>query len=312
MIVTQAIIPAGGVGTRFLPATKTTPKEMLPIIDKPAIQYVVEEGIYSGIKNFTIITGRNKNTIEDHFDSHPELEQFLKSKNKDALIGDIKKIVKSTNFTYVRQKKPMGLGHAVWSAKHVVGNDHVAVFLPDDIFTGSIPAMQQLIQVAAQEKCNVVAVQEVPLENISRYGVISVRKQFSPNLFQVKELVEKPQMSEAPSNLAIVGRYVLSPGIFDILDDLKIGAGGEIQLTDAIQALLLSGEKVFAYKIQGERYDAGTPLGLLKTNIHFALRHPQYSQEILAYLKELDKDFLVLQGQAEASQKTKNSSFVQL
>lgn len=306
-MVTKAIIPAGGLGTRFLPATKSLPKEMLPIFDKPAIQYIVEEGIKSGIKSFVVVTGRNKSVIEDHFDVHPELEAFLATKNKSDLIEGISKIVSSANFIYVRQKEPLGLGHAVWSAKHVIGNEPVAIFLPDDIIMGKTAAMAQLIQIALQEKCNVVAVQEVPMDEVSRYGIIGIRKQFSPNLFQLKELVEKPRVSDAPSNLAIVGRYVLSPKIFDVLDQQHLGTGGEIQLTDAIQELLLSGEKVFAVKIPGERYDIGTPLGLLKANIDYALRHPRYSDMILTYLKSLDKDFVVMQGKADALAKPLSS-----
>lgn len=306
-MITKAIIPAGGLGTRFLPATKSLPKEMLPIFDKPAIQYIVEEGMKSGIKNFVVVTGRNKNVIEDHFDIHPELEAFLRTKNKSELMDGISRLVTNSNFIYVRQKEPLGLGHAVWSAKHVIGNEQVAVFLPDDIIMGKTPTMAQLIQIALQEKCNVVAVQEVPMDEVSRYGIIGVRKQFSPNLFQVKELVEKPLVSEAPSNLAIVGRYVLSPKIFDVLDQQHLGRGGEIQLTDAIQELLLSGEKVFAYKIQGERYDIGTPLGLLKANLDYALRHPRHAEVVLEYLKGLDKEFVVMQGKAEALNKPAKS-----
>jgi UTP--glucose-1-phosphate uridylyltransferase len=299
-MITKAIIPAGGLGTRFLPATKTTPKEMLPLLEKPAIQYIVEEGIRSNLKTFVVVTGKNKSVIEDHFDTYPELENFLKSRKKEDLLDGVNKIVNTANFMYVRQKEPMGLGHAIWSTKHVIGKEHIAVFLPDDIIIGQIPCMSQLIQIAFQEKCNVVAVQEVPIECTQSYGIIGIRKQFSPNLFQVKELVEKPKPSDAPSNLAIVGRYVLSPNIFQALDEMHVGTGGEIQLTDAIQSLLLSGEKVFAYKFQGTRYDIGTPMGLLKANIDMALRHTRYSQEILAYLSELDREMLVMQGRANA------------
>lgn len=309
MVITKAIIPAGGLGTRFLPATKTTPKEMLPILDKPAIQYIVEEGVKSNIKNFIIVTNKNKNVIEDHFDSYPELDTFLRSKRKEHLLDELTKIIQLANFVYVRQKEPMGLGHAVWSARHVVGKEHVAIMLPDDIISGhGMPAIAQLMQIAVQEKCNVVAVQEVPYDEISHYGVISIRKQFSPMLFQVKELIEKPKQSEAPSNLAIVGRYVLSPGIFEAFEDVKIGSGGEIQLTDAIQRLLLNGEKVYAYKIQAKRYDVGNPMGLLKANIDFALKNPLYSAEMMSYLKLLEKDFLVMQGQLEALGGQKPSS----
>ena len=299
-MVTKAIIPAGGLGTRFLPATKTTPKEMLPLLDKPAIQYIIEEGLQSNIQTFIVVTGKNKSVIEDHFDPYPELENHLKAKKKEYLLEGVNKIINTANFIYLRQKEPLGLGHAIWSTKHVIGKEHIAIFLPDDIIISQTPCMAQLIQIATQEKCNVVAVQEVPLENVSNYGVIGIRKQFSPNLFQVKELIEKPSISDAPSNLAIVGRYVLSSNIFNTLGELRIGTGGEIQLTDAIQRLLLSGEKVFAYKINGTRYDIGNPLGLLKANLDMALRHPTYSRDLQQHLAELDREILILQGQAAA------------
>jgi UTP--glucose-1-phosphate uridylyltransferase len=298
MKVTKAIIPAGGLGTRFLPATKSTPKEMLPILEKPAIQYIVEEGSKSGIETFVMITGKNKKTLEDHFDTSSSLDLFLKEKDKLGCIEGLNKIIESTNFIYVRQKEPLGLGHAVWTAKNVVNKEYISVLLPDEIILSKIPAIQQLMQIAHQEKCNVVGVQEVPMDQVSRYGVIGIKKQFSPNLFQVKELVEKPKISEAPSNLAIIGRYVLSPNIFDVLGESKIGVGGEIQLTDAIQTLIYSGEKVFAYKIQGARYDVGNPLGLLEANLDFALRDPLYSARMLEYLQTLEKDYIVLQGKA--------------
>ncbi len=311
-MVTKAIIPAGGLGTRFLPATKTTPKEMLPLLEKPAIQYIVEEGVKSGIKNYIVVTGKNKSVIEDHFDTYPELEKFLEAKKKTELIESLAKIINVTNFIYVRQKEPLGLGHAIWSARHVIGKEYIAVFLPDDIIVHPVPAISQLIQVAQQEKCSVVAVQEVPLNHISNYGVIGIRKQFSPNLFQVKELVEKPTPADAPSNLAIIGRYVLSPGIFDALDEQRIGANGEIQLTDAIQTLLLSGEKVFAYKIQGVRYDIGNPMGLLKANIDLALRHPRYADELMEYLQEIDREMIIMQGKANLLNKTIKSPITNL
>lgn len=292
-MITKAIIPAGGLGTRFLPATKTTPKEMLPILDKPAIQYIVEEGVRSSIKTFIIITAKNKYGIEDHFDTYPELDNHLKLKKKEALLAGVNKLIDSSNFLYLRQRDPLGLGHAVWCAKHLIGKEPIAIFLPDDIIISPTPCMAQLIQIASQEKCNVIAVQEVPPENVSSYGIIGIRKQFSPNLFQVKELIEKPKPSEAPSNLGIVGRYVLSPNIFKSLEEMRIGAGGEVQLTDAIQHLLLSGEKVFAYKIQGTRYDIGNPLGLLKANIDLALQHPHYAKDLQHYLRELENRMLI-------------------
>ncbi len=308
MKVTKAIIPAGGLGTRFLPATKSTPKEMLPILEKPAIQYIVEEGSKSGIETFVMITGKNKKAVEDHFDTSFSLDLFLKEKDKFRCIEGLNKIIESTNFIYVRQKEPLGLGHAVWTAKNVVNKEYISILLPDEIILSKTPAIQQLMQIAHQEKCNVIGVQEVPMDQVSRYGVIGIKKQFSPNLFQVRELVEKPKISEAPSNLAIIGRYVLSPNIFDILDESKIGIGGEIQLTDAIQSLIYSGEKVFAYKIQGARYDVGNPLGLLQANLDFALRDPQYSDKMLEYLQTLEKDYIILQGKAAMQgSKLKNS-----
>jgi UTP--glucose-1-phosphate uridylyltransferase len=305
MMLTKAIIPAGGLGTRFLPATKNMPKEMLPLLEKPAIQYIVEEGVKSNLKTFIVVTGKNKSVIEDHFDPYPELETHLKSKKKEDLLEGVNKLINSANFIYLRQKEALGLGHAVWSAKHVIGKEHVAIFLPDDIIVGATPCMSHLMQIALQEKCNVVAVQEVPMEQVSNYGVIGIRKQLSPNLFQVKELVEKPRTIDAPSNLAIVGRYVLSPNIFNALDEMKIGAGGEVQLTDAIQNLLLSGEKIFAYKISGTRYDVGTPMGLLKANLDLALRHTKYSEEMLEYLTHLDREMVVMQGKAQTFSKSK-------
>jgi len=304
-MIAKAIIPAGGLGTRFLPATKTSPKEMFPLLEKPAIQYIVEEGVKSQIKTFVVITGKNKSVIEDHFDPYPELESHLRSKRKDALLDGVNKLIHAANFLYIRQKEPLGLGHAIWSAKHIIGKEHIAVFLPDDIIISPIPCMSQLIQIAFQEKCNVVAVQEVPIETVGSYGVIGIRKQFSPNLFQVKELVEKPKPADAPSNLAIIGRYVLSPNIFHALDEMRIGVNGEVQLTDAIQNLLLSGEKVFAYKIQGTRYDIGNPMGLLKANLDMALRHPRYSQEALEYLTQLDREMIVMQGKLDVLRTTK-------
>ncbi len=305
----KALIPAAGFGTRFLPATKSVPKEMLPIIDKPSIQYIIEEGVKSGIKDFVIVTEKNKKCIEDHFDFYPELEKNLQENKKDQLLEDVSKIIKTANFLYVRQKERLGLGHAVWSARHAFHKEQVAIFLPDDIITGTVPGMAQLMKVASQEKCNVIAVQEVPREETHRYGIVDVRRQFSPNLFQIKDLVEKPAPNKAPSNLAIIGRYVLSSSIFESLDNLKFGAGGEVQLTDGIQNLILSGEKVFAYKIQGQRYDAGTTLGWLKTNIEFALKHPKYSQEILEYITKLEKEILVMQGKTELFNKQKSNTY---
>ena len=299
-MIVKAVIPAAGLGTRFLPATKATPKEMLPLIDKPAIQYAVEEAMSAGIKNIVMVTGSNKRAVEDHFEAAPLLQQTLESRQKQGLLKEINTILKNVDFSYVRQSEQLGLGHAVWTARHAVGNQHVAIMLPDDIITGSTPGIGQLIKIARQEKCNVVAVREVPVDQVSNYGVISIKKQFSPNLFQIKELVEKPSLEVAPSNLAIVGRYVLSPTIFEMLGQTEPGAIGEIQLTDAIQKLIFAGEKVFAYKVQGDHYDVGNPLGWLKANLTLALKHPVYGAAMLDYLQEIDRDMLFIQGKAEA------------
>lgn len=299
MEISQAIIPAAGLGTRFLPATKITPKEMLPLLDKPAIQYVVEEAVRSGIKDFVMVLNKTKKSIEDHFDTLVELQSHLTSRNKQESLDSIAKIIELARFAYVRQHEPRGLGHAVWSAKHVIGNKHVAIMLPDDIIMGPVPGLAQLMKIALQERCSVIAVQEVPLADVSRYGIINIKKQISPNLFQIRDVVEKPSQIEAPSNLAIVGRYILSPDIFDALEDSKTGALGEIQLTDGIQKLLLSGEKVFGYKLQGtHRYDVGTPLDWLKANIACALRHQAFGDDMLSYLIELDREMIVMEGKA--------------
>ncbi len=303
MDVRKAIIPAAGLGTRFLPATKAVPKEMLTLVDKPAIQYIVEEGIRSGIKNFIMVTSRHKRAIEDHFDINFDLEQILAQRGKESILGNLPKLMKLADFIYTRQIEPLGLGHAVWTARHAVGKEPIAVLLPDDIISGPTPGISQLIKVAAQEKGSVIAVREVPIHEVSRYGIVSIKKQFSPNLFQIKSLVEKPSPTEAPSNLAIIGRYVLSHHIFGALEETSTGAGGEIQLTDAISQLIFSGEKVFAYKMQGTHYDIGTPMGWLKANIALTLKRPEFSEEMLAFLKTLEQDLIVMQSKAEMLKK---------
>ncbi|MFH1461990.1 MAG: UTP--glucose-1-phosphate uridylyltransferase GalU [bacterium] len=281
----KAIIPAGGFGTRLLPATKAIPKELLPIIDKPAIQYVIEEGINSGIKCFIIITSKNKkNAIENHFKKDPILENVLCKNNKLELIKSTNDIIKKANLVFLPQEQALGLGHAILTAKPVFGEELVAILLPDDIFTGSDPAIVQLIKIAKKENCSVIAVQEVSQEDVSRYGIIDIKQKLNSNLFEIKDLIEKPSKDEAPSNLAIVGRYVLSPKIFDFLENIKVGHGGEIQLTDGIKELLKSGEKILALKVEGQRHDVGTTLGWLKTNIEFALNKPDISSDIAKYL----------------------------
>lgn len=299
-MVTKAIIPVAGIGSRFLPATKSVPKEMLPVLEKPALQYAVEEGVRANIKNFVMVTGKNHNVVSSHFNPIAERDYMNMPQGQQNALSSLHKSLYAADFSYVPQHEPAGLGHAIWSARHAIGKEHCAVMLPDDIISGSTPGIAQLIKIAMQEKCNIVAVQEVPGKDISKYGVIAIKKQFSPNLFQVKELIEKPAASQAPSNLAIVGRYVLSPQIFESLDEINAGSAGEIQLTDGIQNLLFSGEKVFAYKIQGTRYDIGSPLGYIKANLDFALRSSQHSDEMSQYLSELDRDMLIMKGKADA------------
>lgn len=296
----KAIIPAAGIGSDFLPASKSLPKEMLPILEKPAIQYVIEEGAKSGIKNFVMVTGKNPSVLTNHFNPLSERDFLSLPKNNQLSLNSLQKMMHSVDFSFVPQLEPAGLGHAIWTARHAVGKEQCAIMLPDDIINGITPALAQLIKVAQQEKCNVIAVQEVSGKDVSRYGIISVKKQFSPNLFQVKEVVEKPSPTQAPSNLAIVGRYVLSHHIFDALDELAIGMPGELQLTDGIQNMIFSGEKVFAYKVQGNWFDVGHPLGLIKANIAYALRHKEYGPEMIEYLSELDREMVMMQGKAES------------
>jgi len=288
MNVMKAIIPAAGLGTRFLPITKSIPKEMLPLLNKPAIQHIIEESLKSSVSNFLIITGKSKHAIEDHFDYNHELEMILKENNKGHLISGIEKIIRSSHFTYIRQPEPLGLGHAIWLARHSIGKEYFGILLPDDIIISKQPGLDQLIKIARQEKASVIAVQEVPADCVSSYGVIAVKKQITPKLFQVSHLVEKPQQKDAPSNLAIIGRYVLSNKIFTSLQDISTYAVDELQLTDAISHMVQNGEKVFAYKMQGTRYDLGTPLGWLKATIGTALQDPKYAPHVKKILSEID------------------------
>jgi len=288
MDIKKAIIPAAGLGTRFLPYTKSIPKEMLPLLNKPAIQYIIEEGLSSDISQFYMITSRDKQAIANHFDSSPDLEAMLKERNQDKLLSSVEKIIRAAHFTYIRQSEPLGLGHAVMMARHSIGKEYFGIFLPDDIITGPSPALSQLIKIARQEKASVIAVQEVPNECVSSYGIISVKKQITPNLFQVGHLVEKPQQKDAPSNLAVIGRYVLSHKIFAALDEVGAYATCELQLTDGITHMMKNNEKVFAYKVQGTRYDIGTPIGWVKAIIGLSLQNPQFSPHIKAYLNDFD------------------------
>jgi UTP--glucose-1-phosphate uridylyltransferase len=283
--VRKVVFPAAGLGTRFLPATKSMPKEMLPVVDKPIIQYGVEEAVQSGIGNVIIVTGRGKSALEDHFDISYELETVLSSRNKTALLEAARSVANLTDVSYIRQKEALGLGHAVLRAANLIGNEPFAVILPDDVIYSQRPCIRQLIDVYEKYDAPVLAVMEVPNEKISAYGVVDA-EQVSENVYRIRDLVEKPKASEAPSNLAIIGRYVLTPDIFDSLRQTAPGAGAEIQLTDGIRHLLKS-RPVYALKFEGTRYDAGDKLGFLKATVEYALRHEALKDEFRAYLKGL-------------------------
>lgn len=285
MDIIKTVIPAAGFGTRFLPFTKAVPKEMLPLLNKPVIQYIIEEALLAQIRQCLIITSRSKGAIAHHFDASPELEFFLKEKNKSDLLSGLEKIRKNAEFAYIYQAEQLGLGHAIWLARHMIGKEYFAVMLPDDIIIDSTPGIAQLIRIARQEKASVIAIQEVPSDAVSSYGVIAIKKQITPSLYQVSDLVEKPQSKDAPSNLAIIGRYVLSHKIFASLEEIEPSAGGEIQLTDAISHLLKNNEKVFAYKIPGTRHDIGTPAGWLKATLDMALHDPSYNALVRSLLQ---------------------------
>ncbi|MFF2890555.1 UTP--glucose-1-phosphate uridylyltransferase GalU [Paenibacillus sp. NPDC057967] len=266
--VRKAIIPAAGLGTRFLPATKAMPKEMLPIVDKPTIQYIVEEAIQSGIEDIIIVTGKGKRAIEDHFDNAFELEQTLLDKGKHELLSEVQKS-SMVDIHYIRQKEPKGLGHAVWCARNFIGNEPFAVLLGDDIVRAEVPCTKQLIEQYEAVQQSVIGVKPVPFDETSRYGIIDIASSIG-QLYKVNQLVEKPPIGKAPSNLAIMGRYILTPEIFNYLENQDAGAGGEIQLTDAIQRVNES-TGVFAYEFSGHRYDVGEKLGFIKTTLEFAL-----------------------------------------
>jgi len=283
MKVKKAIIPAAGLGTRFLPATKAMPKEMLPIVDKPTIQYIVEEAVASGIEDILIVTGKGKRAIEDHFDNSFELEQNLLEKGKLDLLSAVQASSRMVDIHYIRQKEPKGLGHAIWCARKFIGHEPFAVLLGDDIVRSAKPCLKQMIDMYDRYRSSILGVKRVPDEEVSRYGIVD-GKPIDEGFHSVTGLVEKPPQSLAPSNLAIMGRYILSPGIFDSLADLEPGAGGEIQLTDAIAKLNRS-EAVYAYEFDGVRYDVGEKLGFIRTTIEFALRRDDLRDGLLDYLK---------------------------
>lgn len=285
--VTKAIIPAAGLGTRFLPATKAMPKEMLPIIDKPTIQYIIEEAIESGIKDIIIVTGKGKRAIEDHFDNNFELEDSLIKKGKSDLLEKVQK-TSQIELHYIRQKEPKGLGHAVWCARKFIGNEPFAVLLGDDIVRSKTPCLKQLIEQYESAQGSIIGVQQVSDEHTSRYGIIDPLEA-AGRLCRVNNFVEKPKPGTAPSNLAIMGRYILTPEIFDFLEKQEIGAGGEIQLTDAIQKLNQV-QDVYAYDFEGKRFDVGEMIGFIRTTIEFALENEVYGIEVEEMMKELLSD----------------------
>lgn len=287
MKVRKAIIPAAGLGTRFLPATKAQPKEMLPIVDKPTIQYIIEEAVASGIEEILIITGRNKRSIEDHFDRSIELELNLEKKGKQDLLNEIRNISDMVNIHYIRQKEPKGLGHAIYCAKSFVGNEPFAVLLGDDIVYNESPCLKQLIDKYEERTTAIVGVQRVDESTVNRYGIVD-GSLVEESLYRVNDLVEKPRIDEAPSNVAILGRYIITPDIFDILENIKPGANNEIQLTDALKVLSKQRD-IFAMEFEGKRYDVGNKLGFLTATVEYALRRDDLKDDFIEYLKEIVK-----------------------
>ena len=286
--VRKAIIPAAGLGTRFLPATKAQPKEMLPIVDKPTIQYIIEEAVQSGIEDIIIVTGRGKRAIEDHFDKSYELEETLAKKGKLDQLEEIQEISKLANIHYIRQKEPLGLGHAIACANRFIGDEPFAVLLGDDVVhSPENPCLKQLIDAYEQYEGSVVGVQQVPDQDVSKYGIASIDESNGKrNVFAVNDLVEKPKVDDAPSNYAIMGRYVLTPQIFQILEKQTPGAGGEIQLTDAIKELNKY-QHVMACEFEGERYDVGDKFGFIRATVEFALGHEELKSDVLEYLSNI-------------------------
>lgn len=288
MSVKKAIIPAAGLGTRFLPATKAQPKEMLPIVDKPTIQYIIEEAVSSGIEEILIITGRNKRAIEDHFDKSVELELQLEQKQKTEMLEMVRGISNMVDIHYIRQKEPKGLGHAILCAKAFVGNEPFAVMLGDDVVDNKVPCLKQLIDCFNEYKTTILGIQPVPEENVSKYGIVD-GIEIEERVFKVKDLIEKPNIKEAPSNIAILGRYIITPSIFDILQNTKPGKGGEIQLTDALKELITH-EAIYAYHFDGKRYDVGNKLDFLKASIEFALKKEELRDPFIDYLLNLNSN----------------------
>ncbi|MBU3804295.1 MAG: UTP--glucose-1-phosphate uridylyltransferase GalU [Candidatus Cellulosilyticum pullistercoris] len=287
--IKKAIIPAAGLGTRFLPATKAQPKEMLPIVDKPTIQYIVEEAVASGIEDIIIVTGRTKKAIEDHFDKSVELEMELEKKQNKELLEIARSVSQIANIYYIRQKEPKGLGHAVLTAKTFIGNEPFAVLLGDDVIDSEKPALKQMIEVYDKYQSSILGVQTVERKDVNKYGIVD-GIQLENRVYEVKDMVEKPAIEVAPSNVAVLGRYIITPQIFDFLEKQEIGAGGEIQLTDALNKLAKV-EKMYAYDFIGRRYDVGNKMGFLQATVEFALKRPELKEEFKKYLESIIKTF---------------------
>jgi UTP--glucose-1-phosphate uridylyltransferase len=285
-VIRKAVFPAAGLGTRFLPATKAQPKEMLPLVDKPIIQYGVEEAVASGVDNIILVTGRGKNAIEDHFDVSVELETFLEARGKKELLAEIRKISNLINFSYVRQGEPLGLGHAVLVTRALVGDEPFAVILGDDVIDANPPALRQMIDVFQDVQGPVLAIERVPREDVSAYGIIDA-EEITPGVYRIRDLVEKPPRDEAPSDLAIIGRYILTPDIFPALEATVTDRTGEIQLTNGIRELLKS-RPIYGCRIDGVRHDTGNKLGFLKAVVYFALRRPDLGDQFRKYLSGID------------------------
>lgn len=298
--IRKAVIPAAGLGTRFLPATKAQPKEMLPIVDKPTIQYIIEEAVQSGIEDVIIVTGRNKRAIEDHFDRSVELEMYLEKGKKSDLLEMVRNIGEMVDIHYVRQKEALGLGHAIYSARRFIGNEPFAVLLGDDVIYSTEPCLGQMIRHYDVYGSNIIGVQEVPVQDVPMYGIVEAQR-IGPRLYKAENMIEKPPVEEAPDvPLAIMGRYILNPEIFDILGELPPGRGGEIQLTDAILELSKV-QDVLAYNFEGKRYDVGDKLGFVKATVEYALRHEEIADNLMGYLVEIAKKY----------QSTSNKKFAQ-
>ncbi|MET3548170.1 UTP--glucose-1-phosphate uridylyltransferase [Paenibacillus favisporus] len=285
MKIRKAIIPAAGLGTRFLPATKAMPKEMLPIVDKPTIQYIIEEAVASGIEDIIIVTGKGKRAIEDHFDYSFELEHNLKEKKKWELLNEVRKSSEMADIHYIRQKEPKGLGHAIWCARKFIGDEPFAVLLGDDIVEADVPCLKQMIDIYEHYETSIVGVQPVEWDEVSRYGIVAAAK-MTDRVYRANALIEKPKPADSPSNLAIMGRYILTPGIFQLLEEQTEGINGEIQLTDAL-AQLGKNEQILAYHFDGLRHDVGEKLGFIRTTIHYALQNEELRNELLEYMYEV-------------------------